>query len=232
MKFHRKIMYGFGKLLKWSIWAATGATAYHFALLKYYPKPELKAPVFEPFFSTAKSIDYAMYDLNVLLTKPAMTKMLPDKMPGMQYPKTLVLNFKGTLVHQTYTMGVGVELYKRPGLSPFLFKLAQNYEIVIFGNGDGADINESAEALDPKMMMIQRPCFGREQTILKDNKYIKDLSYVNRPLKDVVYVDFSDEPVIYHKENAIVIPKFEGDVDDHALIDLLPFLVRKYSIIV
>lgn len=42
----------------------------------------------------------------------------------------------------------------------------------------------------------------------------------------MVYVDFSDEPVIYHKDNAIVIPKFEGDVDDHALIDLLPFLVH------
>lgn len=147
-------MYAFGKLFKYSIWLATATTAYHFALLKKYPKPEDNAPVVEPFYTIAKRIDFAMYDLNVLLTKPAMTKMLPDKMPGMQYPKTLVLNFKGTLVHQTYTYGVGVELYKRPGLSPFLFKLAQNYEILIFGNGDGADINESADALDPKMMMI------------------------------------------------------------------------------
>ena len=62
---------------------------------------------------------------------------------------------------------------------------------------------------------------------MKDNKYIKDLSYINRPLKDVVYVDFSDEPVEYHKDNAIVIPKFEGDIDDRALIDLLPLLMRK-----
>ena len=55
----------------------------HFALLKKYPKPEDNAPVVEPFYTIAKRIDFAMYDLNVLLTKPAMTKMLPDKMPGM-----------------------------------------------------------------------------------------------------------------------------------------------------
>ncbi len=55
---------------------------------------------------------------------------------------------------------------------------------------------------------------------------------MNRPLKDVVYVDFSDEPLAYHKENAIIIPKFEGDVDDRALIDLLPLLMRKLVVFI
>lgn len=61
-----------------------------------------------------------------LLTKPAMTKMLPDRIqfPGIQYPKVLVLNFKGTLIHQKYTLGVGQEIYKRPGLSAFLSKMS------------------------------------------------------------------------------------------------------------
>lgn len=66
--------------------------------------------------------------------------------------------------------------------------------------------------------------FGRESTLLKNGKYIKDLTYLNRPLKDVIYLDFTDAPVELHKENAIIIPKFEGDTSDRDLHDLIPFL--------
>jgi len=71
--------------------------------------------------------------------------------------------------------------------------------------------------------------FGRESTLLKDGKYIKDLSYLNRPVKDIVYIDFTDDYVDFHKENCIIIPKFDGDKEDKALLDLLPFLERKYQ---
>ena len=74
-------------------------------------------------------------------------------------------------------------------------------------------------------MIIGR--FGRESTLLKNGKYIKDLTYLNRPLKEVIYIDFEDESVDFHKENAILISKFEGDLDDRGLIDLIPFLERK-----
>jgi len=40
-------------------------------------------------------------------------------------------------------------------------------------------------------MIIGR--FGRESTALKDGKYIKDLSYLNRPMSEIVYIDFDDE---------------------------------------
>lgn len=67
--------------------------------------------------------------------------------------------------------------------------------------------------------------FGRESTLLtKDGKYVKDLSYLNRPIRDIVYVDFSDENVPFHKDNLIILPKFDGDKQDRALIDLIPFL--------
>jgi len=71
-------------------------------------------------------------------------------------------------------------------------------------------------------MIIGR--FGRESTGLKDGKYVKDLSYLNRPLSEIVYIDFDDEYVAYHKENCIILPKFEGQEDDRELIDLIPFL--------
>ena len=69
--------------------------------------------------------------------------------------------------------------------------------------------------------------FGRESTALKDGKYIKDLSYLNRPIGDIIYIDFNDDHIEYHKENCIILPKFEGDPDDRELIDLIPFLDRK-----
>ena len=85
--------------------------------------------------------------------------------------------------------------------------MSRQYEIVIFGNSESGAINEACEALDPQYQMIPGR-FGREQTVLKDGQYIKDLSYINRPLKDIVYVDFSDDSVKFHKENALIIPEF------------------------
>jgi import inner membrane translocase subunit TIM50 len=51
------------------------------------------------------------------------------------------------------------------------------------------------------------------------------LSYINRPIKDIIYLDFSDELLKYHKTNAIVIPKFDGEEEDRILTDVLPFLM-------
>ena len=72
--------------------------------------------------------------------------------------------------------------------------------------------------------------FGRESTVLKNGRYIKDLTYMNRPLKDIIYLDFTDDPVELHRENAIIIPKFEGDTSDRNLHDLIPFLDRKFNL--
>lgn len=97
----------------------------------------------------------------------------------------------------------------------------------IFGLGEQGGIEETCEALDPQGQMIFGR-FGRENTVLsKNGKYIKDLSYLNRPLKDIIYLDFTDDPVENHRENAIILPKFEGDTSDRSLHELVPFLDRK-----
>jgi import inner membrane translocase subunit TIM50 len=69
-----------------------------------------------------------------------------------------------------------------------------------------------------------RGMFGRENTALKDGKYVKDLSYLNRPLKEVIYIDFTDEHMDYQQDNVLIVPKFEGDTEDRELVDLMPFL--------
>lgn len=82
---------------------------------------------------------------------------------------------------------------------------------------------EIAEALDPEGRIIVGR-LGRESTIMKNGSYIKDFSYLGRNIKDVLYIDFTDDSVPLHKDNTIIIPKWEGDEMDRALIDLVPFL--------
>lgn len=59
--------------------------------------------------------------------------------------------------------------------------MSKCYEIVIFGMGETGEMQEVVEYLDPKHEMIQGT-FGRESTLLQNGKYIKDLSYLNRPI--------------------------------------------------
>lgn len=72
------------------------------------------------------------------------------------------------------------------------------------------------------MMIMAR--LGRESTLLKNGKYIKDLSYMNRDLKDVLYVDFDDDKCEFHKDNVLILPRWEGDPNDRELYDIMPFL--------
>lgn len=88
---------------------------------------------------------------------------------------------------------------------------------------------EIAEALDPEGRIIQGR-LGRESTIMKNGSYIKDFSYLGRNIKDVIYIDYSDEAAPLHNDNTILISQWTGAEDDRELIDLVPFLESKYSL--
>ena len=120
-------MYLIGKTVKYTCWAAFAAFFYHWGLIKKYDKPELTMPTNEYFLDTARFVDWTIYDFKVLMTKPGMTKMLPDRLslPGQMEAKVLVMNLNGTLVHSIYSLGVGTEIYKRPGLTAFLNKMSR-----------------------------------------------------------------------------------------------------------
>lgn len=78
-------------------------------------------------------------------------------------------------------------------------------------------------AVDPQMQMIQGH-LGRESTIVKNGKYVKDLCYLGRPIPEVIYLDFRTDVVPDHQANTIVLPEWDGNMDDRALYDILPFL--------
>jgi TFIIF-interacting CTD phosphatase-like protein len=59
--------------------------------------------------------------------------------------------------------------------------------------------------------------------------YSQDLSYLNRDLSKVVSLDTDEDHVSTHPDNAIIVPKWKGDVRDKGLIDLIPFLECVFS---
>lgn len=219
-------MFAFGKTIKYTIWASFVLFGYHMYLLRNKEKPETGLLANGFFMDLARKGDAMFYDMKMLMTRPPVEKLLPDRPPmppGYLMPKTLVLNLRGTLVHSEYKFGLGFEVVKRPGLSMFLQRMSRLYEVVIFGDEESGTVNDICDALDPQYEIIMAR-LGREVTLLKNGKYIKDLSYMNRDIKDIIYIDFTDEKTEFQKDNVILIPRWEGDFNDRELYDIIPFL--------
>lgn len=160
-------------------------------------------------------------------TDPSRQKLLPD-WPIPQVPAdtppvpVLVLDLEDTLVHSEWSRKHGWRHAKRPGVDEFLETLCQYYEIVIFSQNYGAE--EIVQKLDPKQCALH--VLSRDATRYLNGAHVKDLSNLNRNLKQVVILD--DDPAAYQlqPENAIPIRPFTNgrDRDDHELKDLIPFL--------
>ena len=101
--------------------------------------------------------------------------------------------------------------------------MAQNYEVVLFGDQERSFIEEIGMSLDPNQQIFGG-ILGRESTIVRNGKYVKDFSYLGRPIKEVIYIDYRPEVAPFHQENCIILPEFTGDLDDRALYEILPFL--------
>lgn len=59
--------------------------------------------------------------------------------------------------------------------------------------------------------MMFHGAFGKESMVWSNGRYIKDLSYLNRDLKNIVVVDRDIRNVSKHPQNAIILKDFEGD---------------------
>lgn len=144
-------------------------------------------------------------------------------MPGQPVVKTLVINLNKTLINYEYKMGSGFEIIKRPGLMKFLQEMGQVYEVVIFGNEDSQFIEEVCQKLDQFNMNIKHK-LGKEATRLHNGRYVKDLNFMNRNLKNIICVDYDPENVKFNPNNAVIIPEFNGDGTDRELLQSIIFL--------
>ena len=159
------------------------------------------------------------------MTLPYHSFVLLDKLipTTKNIEKTLVINLNKTLVAYKYSLFSGFEILKRPGIIKFLEELSQIYEIVIFSNEDTSIVEEISNSLDPTQKYISSK-LGKEAIRIYKGKPIKDLSYLNRNLNNVIVLDVNIDNVPLHPNNTIIVPEFKGDGKDRELLYLMVFL--------
>ncbi|KAK2744614.1 mitochondrial inner membrane protein required for protein import [Myotisia sp. PD_48] len=167
-------------------------------------------------------ISARMGDITSYYKDPAFQKLLPEEDPQFRQPYTLVLSLEDLLVHSEWSRDHGWRLAKRPGVDYFLRYLNQYYELVLFTTVPSMMADQVLRKLDP-YRIIRWPLF-REATRYEDGEYIKDLAYLNRDLSKVILVDTNASHAKRQPDNAVIMPKWDGDPKDKSLVSLIPFL--------
>ncbi|OAV94656.1 hypothetical protein PTTG_05142 [Puccinia triticina 1-1 BBBD Race 1] len=168
-----------------------------------------------------------LFDLFDYFNKPAWNPLLPAPLPEPHgRPYTLLVDLDDLLVHSSWDREHGWRTAKRPGVDYFLSYLSQLYEIVIFTTQPAYTAAPICEKLDPygycaPYKLFKESC--RTKGIIKP-QLIKDLDYLGRDLRKVVYVETDPSLVQLHPTNGFLIPKWNGDPQDTGLVDLIPLL--------
>ena len=160
-----------------------------------------------------------------------------------KYKYTLVLDMDETLIHFLYKnknknnilkfnmidqndiLQLGMFLL-RPYTKLFFEKLKDLYEIIIFTNGTKEYCDRILELIDPKQEYIKFRLY-RKHSISKDNDiYLKDLSLLGRDLNKIIIIDDLAKNYKLQQDNGVPITSWKGDVNDTALKDLIPILIK------
>ncbi|KAL0443286.1 UNVERIFIED_CONTAM: Mitochondrial import inner membrane translocase subunit TIM50 [Sesamum latifolium] len=154
-------------------------------------------------------------------TEPTSDKLLPDLHPLEQHVFTLVLDLNETLISD-WKRDRGWRTFKRPGVDAFLEHLAQFYEIVVYSDQLNMYVDPVAERLDPKHCIRYRLSRGATRYI--DGKHYRDLSMLNRDPAKMLYISGHALESSLQPENCVPVKAWQGEADDTALLDLIPFL--------
>ena len=143
-------------------------------------------------------------------------------------PYSLVLDLDETLVH--FKMNGEEEneglLQIRPGVVPFLEKVGQYYELIVFTAATQEYGDLLIDAIEENNLYFEHR-FYRQHTVIKENDFIKDLSRIGRPLDKIIIVDNMPQNFKLQKENGINIKAFWGeDANDNALEELGIILIN------
>jgi len=181
----------------------------HLGFAQYYSR--LKSKVF-----TAKKA----------IEDPFSDKLLPDPLePPYHQPKyTVVLEITGLLVKSDWTHKHGWRFQKRPGLDIFLNQIGYpNFEVVIWSTDSSLTFFPIVNAMDPNQNLIMYRLF-KDATKFKNGAHIKELNSLNRDLRKVIVVDWNKLSVQDNPDNALLLPKWTGDMEDRSLFGLTQLL--------
>lgn len=168
-----------------------------------------------------------LFDLFDYFNKPAWNPILPPPLPEPHgRPYTLLVDLDDMLIHSGWDREHGWRTAKRPGVDYFLSYLSQFYEIIIFTTQPAYTAAPIIEKLDPygyysPYKIFKEAC--RSKGILSP-QLIKDLDYLGRDLRKVVYLETKPSLVQLHPHNGFIIPPWDGNSADSGLVDLIPLL--------
>lgn len=152
---------------------------------------------------------------------PPSDRLLPDLPPNVRHIKTLVLDLDDVLVQSQWTRGRGWRTFKRPGAEDFIKHMAQYYELVVYTSQLPTYADPILDRLDPNRMIQYR--LYRDSTQYHNGRHVRDLSKLNRDMRQVLFVTADKDAYQLQPENAIKLSK-EWKEGDTMLLDLLPFL--------
>ena len=142
----------------------------------------------------------------------------------------MVLDLDETLVHSSFkpVENADIELpveidgqictiyvLVRPYVSEFLKKMHKHYELVIFTASLSKYAEPLMQNLDPCQMCSY--LLFREHCTFFNNAFVKDLTRLGRPMKDVIIVDNSPVAYLFQPENAIPAVNWYDDPTDTEL---------------
>lgn len=153
--------------------------------------------------------------------------------------KTLALDLDETLVHSSFQPIEGADLVlpveidgqccevyvmKRPGVDDFLKRLHKHYELIIYTASLSKYADPLLDWLDPKNYCGYR--LFREHCTYFNGIFVKDLSRLDRPLKDCMIIDNSPTSYLFHPECAIPTVSWYDDQSDMELYQLCSILEK------
>lgn len=116
----------------------------------------------------------------------------------------------------------------RPHVRRFIAELSKHYEIFVFTASEKSYANPIINLIDPGRKIITEAFFRENCVQFKGGLCVKDLSLLNRDLKDIILVDDSIISFSYQLENGIPILPFTGtdEYEDRQLLDLKDYLIK------
>ena len=157
-----------------------------------------------------------------------------------KYKYTLILDLDETLIYLKNKINISNNdkflnnpfsssiLTLRPGLIDFLKKMKQIYELIIFSSGTLDYIMPILKIIEKKGKFFEYILYRKHISLLKNGEYYKDLSLLNRNLKNVIIVDDMAKNFVLHKSNGICIKPFKGDViNNRNTLELLGQILQK-----
>ena len=185
------------------------------------------------------------YSIGGKITNPNDLKLLNKPnffLPPInkKYKYTLILDLDETLIYLKNKINISNNdkflnnpfsssiLILRPGLIDFLKKMKQIYELIIFSSGTLDYIMPIIKIIEKKGKFFEYILYRKHISFLKNGEYYKDLSLLNRNLKNVIIVDDMAKNFVLHKSNGICIKPFKGDViNNRNTLELLGKILQK-----